>query len=217
MTEQKDTYTLVILGGMNPRIHHPSWYRSVGLFDGEEAEEAIRTPNTLITPPLAQIQTPKLTIVCQDDRWEIRTSDPNQVQRIQDITSKLFDDLLPHTPVAAAGFNFTYGRQTESHDVGKHLADVLVKSPLGLKPDSLVAGEVILRQACDGHTSMVNIRPALGCKHTVVISYNYEYRFETEGSFKLGDVITKRYKLDRNETEEQTTFIVEAFNRSAED
>jgi hypothetical protein len=128
MTEQKNTYAIVLIGAMNPRIHHPAWYQAVGLFDKEEAEAATKLPLTLATPVLAQVQTPKLLINCQDNRWEIRTVEPDQVQRIQDIACKVFDELLVHTPIAAAGFNFTFYKETTCKDVGICLSAAMVDS-----------------------------------------------------------------------------------------
>ncbi len=215
MAEEKDTYAIVVLGGMNPRIHHPSWYRFVGLFDKEEADLATTSPLTLIISPLAQIKTPTLTIRCQDMRWEISTSEQDQVQRIQGITSRLFDDILPHTPVSAAGFNFNYRRATKAPDVAGYLASVLINAPLGLRVDNAVSGELILRRSFDDHTSLVSVQPASDDRRTVLSSYNFEYQFKHEGSFKLGDVIAQRYGIDRRESEEQTDLIVEAINCSS--
>lgn len=213
MTEQKDTYAIVLLGGMNPRIHHPSWYRFVNLFDEEEADLAIKTPSTFITPILSQIETPKVTIICQDNRWEIRTFDPNQVQRIQDITSKLFDEILPHTPIMAGGFNFTYRKATKATDVAGYLASVIVNAPLGLKADHAMSGELTLRRSFDEYTVVVNVRPAPDDKQAVLCFHNFEYQFQHEGPFKLGAVIAQRYGLDKSESEEQATLIVEAIDR----
>ncbi len=214
MSGEKDLYFIVILGGMNPRIHHPYWYRSVGLLDTEETEQALKTPNTLITPPLAQIHTPNLTIVCQEDRWEIRTTELGQIQKLQEITSKLFDEILPHTPVLAAGFNFHLRRATESQDVGRILAATLYKAPLDLKPDHATGGEAVLRRTHDDHTASVNVQMAPNDKRYVYCLYNFEYRFEgTSGHFSLGDVVTRRFAVDRGEAEEQTNLIVAAINR----
>jgi hypothetical protein len=215
MIDQTDTYAIVILGGMNPRIHHPSWYRLVGLFDEEEAEQATRTPNTLITPLVAQIQSPRLTILCQDDRWEIRTTDLGQVDRIQSITARLFDELLPHTPVAAAGFNFTYWKASRASDVGSLLASTLIGTPLGLKPDNAVAGEIVLRRNHGDHTSQVRLRPVLEEHQKLMLDFNFEYRFQAAGFFKLGQVITERYGVDRGEAEAQAALILKAINQMA--
>lgn len=216
MPEQKDTYNIVLLGGMNPRIHHPSWYRFVGLFDDEEVDQAVKAPNTFVVLPMAQIETPKFTIVCQDDKWEIKTLVPDQVQRLQDITSRLFDDILPHTPLMAAGFNFFLFRVT-AREVGSYLASSLANTPLGLKRDNLSSGEVTLRRVFDDHTSQVSIKPAPEDAKTVLVHHNFEYKFMKEGPFKLGDVIARRYGVDRSEAEEQTELIVSSINRSTQD
>lgn len=215
MADQKDTYAIVVLGGMNPRIHHPAWYHLVGLFDEEEADQATRTPNTFINPLSAQVQTPKLTIVCLDDRWEIRATDPGQLDRIQDITAKLFDELLKHTPIVAVGFNFTYWKTTEAPDVGKLLASTLIKTPLGLKPDDAVSGEIVLRRRYDDHTATMHIRPVTEEKPILNLHFNFEYRFQANGFFNLGDLIARRYPVDRGEAESQAALILESINRSA--
>ena len=164
---------------------------------------------------MSQIQTPKLTIACQDNRWEIRTSDPAQVQRIQNITSKLFDEILPYTPLMAAGFNFTYWKATAASDVGAYMATVLSRTPLGLKADHAVSGEVILRRSFDEHTALVNVQPAVEDRQAVLISHNFEYQFKSEGCFKLGEIIARRYGPDKSESEEQAALIVDAIDRWA--
>lgn len=215
MPEDKDTYAIVVLGGMNPRIHHPSWYRLVGIFDETEAELATQSPLMVITPPMSLIKTPTLTISCQDQRWEITTSEALEVPRIQEITSKLFDHILMHTPVSAMGFNFNYRRATIASDVAAYLASVLSSTPLGLKAANATSGELVLRRSFDDHTALVNIQPASDDKKTVLTLYNFEYQFKHEGFFKLGDVIAKRYGIDKGDSEEQTNLIVEAINHSS--
>jgi hypothetical protein len=217
MSVEKDTYAVVVLGGMNPRIHHPSWYRLVGLFDQKEAELATQSPLMVITPPVSVIKTQTLTISCQEMRWEISTSEPAEVQRIQEITARLFDDILVHTPVSTIGFNFNYRRVTIAPDVARCLASVLVNVPLGLKAAHATSGELILRRTFDDHTALVNVQPASDDKQTVLSFYNFEYHFKHEGFFKMGDVIAKRYGVDKDESEEQTKLIVAAIDHLSRD
>lgn len=202
---------------MNPRIHHPSWYRLVGLFDEEEADIATKTTGTLITPPLSQVQTPRLMIVCQDDRWEIRTSDSNEVSRLQDIASKIFDEILPHTPVTAIGFNFVLRRATEAEDVGGYLATSLTNTPLGLRDTAAVSAELTLRRSFEDRIVVVSIHPAPEDKQSLLVASNYEYRFRGEKIIKLGELIARRYGIDKTDAEEQTALIVEAINSSVGD
>ena len=178
MTEQKDTYAIVLLGGMNPRIHHPSWYRFVNLFNEEEADLAIeegkevhdRKPNSL------QIETPKVTIICQDNRWEIRTFDPNQVQRIQDITSKLFDEIVPSHTYHGGWVQFHLPKGDESNRCRQgYLASVIVNAPLGTEEaDHAMSGELTLRRSFDEYTVVVSVRPAPDDKRAVLCFHNFE-------------------------------------------
>lgn len=217
MPEQKNTYAIVLIGAMNPRIHHPAWYQTVGLLDKDEAEAAMKLPLTLTTPMLAQLQTPKLLINCQDNRWEIRTVELDQVQRIQDITCKVFDELLVHTPIAAAGFNFTTYNETACKDVGMYLSAAAVKSGIGLKGDNAVAAELTLRRRFDDHTSLVIVQPVADNPRAVLITQNFEYPIQGEGFFKLADVFTRRYADDRSQADDQTALIVAAINQVSKD
>jgi hypothetical protein len=217
MAVENNTYAVVVLGGMNPRIHHPSWYRLVGLFDEKEAELATQSPMMVITPPMSVIKTPMLTISCQEMRWEITTSEPSEVERIQEITTRLFDEILVHTPVSTIGFNFNYRRATIAPDVAACLASVLARVPLGLKAEHATSGELTLRQTFDDHTALVNVQPASDDKQVILSFYNFEYYFKHEGFFKMGDIIAKRYGIDKAEAEEQTKLIVAAINHLSRD
>ena len=217
MPVEKDTYAIVVLGGMNPRIHHPSWYRLVGLFDEKEAELATESPLMIITPPMSLIKTQTLTISCQEMRWDITTSEASDLTRMQKLTARLFDEILVHTPVSTIGFNFNYRRATIAPDVAGCLASALTHSPLGLNAGHATSGELILRRSFDDHTALVNVQPALDDKQAVLTLYNFEYQFKHEGFFKLGDVIAKRYGIDKGESEEQSKLIVGAINHLSRD
>jgi hypothetical protein len=43
MLKDSDMYSVVILGSMNPRIHHPKWYQLAGIFTEADVESAIKT------------------------------------------------------------------------------------------------------------------------------------------------------------------------------
>jgi hypothetical protein len=177
----------------------------------------MQSPVIVVTPPMSVIKAQTLTINCQEMRWEISTSEPTEVQRIQDITARLFDEILVHTPVSAIGFNFNYRRVTIAPDVARCLATLLVDVPLGLKAAHATSGELVIRRTFDDHTALVNVQPALDDKQTVLSFYNFEYHFKQEGFFKMGDVIAKQYGADKEESEEQTELIVAAINHLVRD
>jgi hypothetical protein len=216
ITEQKNTYNVVVLGGMNPRIHHPAWYRTVGLLSEAETEAALKAPQTFAALPVAQVQTPEMVIFCQEERWEIRTSNENMCDRIINITIKLFDDILPHTPVSAAGYNFFLWKET-TRDANAYLATALTNAHLGLKGDDAISGEATVRRSTADHSSQVTIKPSPENRSRVLVHHNFEYRFLKEGPFKLAETFERRYGVDKKEAEEQTAMIIEAINRSTQD
>ena len=75
MAEPAELYSIVIVGSMNPRIHHPAWYEAVKILSAEEASAASLVA---CTPMASQFQLPGLNIICLQDRWEIQTQDPQE-------------------------------------------------------------------------------------------------------------------------------------------
>ena len=52
-----ETIAIVVLGSMNPSIHHAAWYRRVGLLNDQEEKEAIEGKGAVLLPfpgPLAR-------------------------------------------------------------------------------------------------------------------------------------------------------------------
>src|SRR5205814_909544 len=122
-----DVYNIVVVGAMNPRIHHPSWYELVGLLTPEQAKEALASSATFGLPGFAQLAAPSLglTISCNEKQWTVQTENREKISLLQSITFRVFDELLKHTPVSAYGFNIIYSRETRCPSVGKYLADLI--------------------------------------------------------------------------------------------
>src|SRR6266516_4152417 len=82
-------YSIVVAGSMNPRIHHPSWYRLVGIISESEAEVALNDEETFCVPPGAHFKLPSgCEIGCQLDRWSIQTDREDQTEKILEITAQ---------------------------------------------------------------------------------------------------------------------------------
>ncbi len=102
-----------IAGSMNAAIHHPAWYRLVGLISEHEYESAING-----RPASGPISSSFLfragEIQCQPQAWTVSTAQLEDLSPIVTMAAKLFDDLLPHTPIQAysIGFFFHAGVQT---------------------------------------------------------------------------------------------------------
>jgi hypothetical protein len=219
MTSNKEFYNFVVIGTMNPRIHTPGWYRLVDLIDQSEMDDAVNSTDTMTTLPLSQLSLKSITIACTPDRWEIQTTDAKCLKRLQDMTARVFDDLLRHTQVLAIGFNFNYERTTDIPNVARYLASCLVKTRTGLRDESLLSGELSLRRSLEGCTSLVAIRPkeGPGAESVVCVLNNYEYKFSGDkGFFNLGETISVKFSADQRDAEEQTSRVLQALNESLE-
>src|SRR4051794_7203893 len=83
MTPEPKTelYAIVVLGQMNPAIHHPAWYHRVNLIDDSEFKEATfdgkaeGQPQTLISVPTVKVGA--FAVTCYNNRWDIRTTSRN--------------------------------------------------------------------------------------------------------------------------------------------
>ena len=103
-----------ITGAMNAAIHHPAWYRLVGLISEHEYESAING-----RPASGPISSSFLfragEIQCQPQAWTVSTAQLEDLSPIVTMAAKLFDNLLPHTPIQAysIAFFFHAGVQTD--------------------------------------------------------------------------------------------------------
>ncbi|MCO6458298.1 MAG: hypothetical protein J5I93_23575 [Pirellulaceae bacterium] len=107
-------FSIVVIGGMNPTIHHPSWYRLVELLSDDEVE-AITTgaEPVVVTPQFSRFAGPDFELICRQDRWEIQTKNELWQQRSCAIAGQVFDHLLKHTMVSALGLNFHFTGDVE--------------------------------------------------------------------------------------------------------
>src|SRR5438045_1287998 len=100
-TRRSSQYSVVLTGHMNAPIHHPYWYRHEGLITEAEEQEAVKSDKLILLPQLSQFFAGSIEVLCQEGRWEIKTSDSSSADRIRQIAVRLFDGVLPHTPVSA--------------------------------------------------------------------------------------------------------------------
>jgi hypothetical protein len=215
-----DLSTIVVLGAMNPRIHHPYWYHHVGIITKEQAEEALSSPGTFGISGIAQVQIPSLslTIVCHEQKWEIRTDKSENLEPLKKITWKVFDELLMHTPVVALATNFIFTRSTRCPDVSKFLADRALSMGIGLAGDAASDASVTLRRTFADHKAMVVVQGSPAGKESVIVLSNYEYPVGAErvGFFSLREKGDEKIAQTLKDAEEQTALVLRAINERGE-
>jgi hypothetical protein len=220
MSGNKDFYSIVVIGAMNPRVHTPGWYRLVNLIDDSEMTDA--TSSDVVTLlPISKWQLKDFSVICQSDRWEVQTTSAACLSRLRQMAVTVFDELLKHTPVNALGLNFNHERTIDRSHVGRCLAASLARSELGLRIDGAISGEMMLRRSIDDRKVTVVVRASegVGGESVVGVANNYEYAFGLEkgpGFFQISDTISRRFSADKNDAEEQTAAVVRAINNRLE-
>jgi hypothetical protein len=185
MSKDSDLFGVVVLGNMNPRIHHPKWYQIVDLLSEEEAELAIRSQQVICTPAFAQFSIADLNIKCLQDRWEIQTTSVEKSRQIREFTARIFDEILPHTPVSTVALNFDHTRSVQRGSATQFVAAMLRDSAGKIGITGIVGGEFALGRHLESPKrfagkSTVLIRAA-DDDESITVNCNYTYVVQSSG------------------------------------
>jgi len=132
-----ELFSVVVLGSMNPAIHHPQWYRHRDLLTLDEVNLALAGPDLVVTPGFAQFSVGKITVTCVQQRWAVQTTDQSQFQRVVTIAKQVMDTLT-HTPISVVGINFDFCRPSGVRNIGALLAARVHSLNLGFEGDGVL-------------------------------------------------------------------------------
>ncbi len=220
VTRPEDSYSIVVVGAMNPAIHHHSWYLLTEILTPEEAETASKGGALLCTAQVAQFAFGPLTITCEPNRWQIITEDQGALSRAVEIAEKTFR-VLNHTPVSAFGFNFMHHRQTRLPKVSKTLGRLIRDLPIGLMsdPSEIDAAKLNYQHATGGgRVVAVKIEPSVLGDDWLFVAINVEYPTAApDGKLGFFDLnLNERFPRDHEHAQQQLRGIVDAVNRLGE-
>lgn len=134
MGELEPNFSIVVVGAMNPSIHHPFWYEILKALSQAEARDAVGGGDLLVSPMVAQFSWSGWTMVCLPERWEMRTQDPESFGRVLELAILVFER-LNDTPVKSFGINIDrVERKGES--ATRALARALSSAHLGVSADA---------------------------------------------------------------------------------
>jgi hypothetical protein len=102
-TVEIETFSIVFVGMLNPAIFSPHWMASNGLMDQAAADDA---KVEVIHRDLASFETNAFALQVDLDRFVLRAKAPAPITTF-DLALQIFTDLLPHTPLRAAGLNYS--------------------------------------------------------------------------------------------------------------
>lgn len=204
--KDSDSYSIVIVGAMNPAIHHPAWYHQIQLLGESESQNP---SEVIVTPVLAQFAVTDLAISCTTDRWIIKTERSESVEKLLSFTCTVFD-VLNQTPISAFGFNFDYHRHTSLATVGVFLAERVATANLGLKDDAESA-DIRVRHKQGGRRITVTVQPSKSGPQFIFIGTNYHYEIadlNLPSHFDLSPPLREHYSADRSESKTELSRIL---------
>src|SRR5713101_3086957 len=105
--QQTKNVSIVVIGHMNPALHHPHWYKEIGAISEHRYNEALETENLICTRPLSNFKAGPLTVTCELEKWQAIAEDETSSDELVNAASKVFIALY-HTPITAFGFNFSF-------------------------------------------------------------------------------------------------------------
>jgi len=219
MSKDSDLFSVVMLGSMNPRIHHPKWYQSVGIFSDEEVEYSIGTQPVFCTPAFSQFVVGDLVIKCLPERWDIQTTKPENIDKIREIGQRLFDVLLCHTPVKVVALNFDYVREKTRGNTRDFLAGILSDAAAKLGMGAADGGDLILKRSLESipevqRTATIALR-STDSPETFSLACNYNYLVKFDGLYEIGGFLPEYAREDRADAEGALGRIVTALDRGA--
>lgn len=141
MNSPFELFSVVVLGSMNPAIHHPFWYKFIGVLTEPETKLASADPTLQVTPVYSQFSVGPITMTCLQQRWAAQTGDEAQFPRVVEIAKKAMDT-LEHTPVTAIGINLDFCRPSGVRDLGALLATRVRSLELGFEGDGETSGAI---------------------------------------------------------------------------
>lgn len=189
MSESSETLSLVVTGPMNPPLHHPAWYESVGVLKSDEREHALRQ-GPIVLPQLARFDTGVFAVHCEPGKWELKSTTLS-VEEIRQIVSTVFDTALIYTQVTAIGLNYLNHLPTECLSVTRACVDRLTSCGLLANADS---AKFAYRLDVGNGALLINVEPSVRGDSLLYVGANAHLNvrdeLKREGSFSLGRLVT---------------------------
>ena len=194
----KEMYSIVVVGNMNPMIHHPKWYQSYDLLSPSECDESLKDSETFILHRLAQFTIPAFTITCEIGKWQIRTDNVSERERILQVAKRVFGhDLLYHTPVASFGLNCDYEVNSNMPNIGEILAQKVSTVGLEAELDGNCTSSMTFRCQQESRIINITVRPVPAVSSAVHVGSNTHYTIQGPGvQFDLGVLLDQHFQLD---------------------
>lgn len=208
--------SIVVVGAMNPRIHHPLWYNLVSIIDQKETDYALERDDLICTPPISKFSTSQFSIICQQDRWEIQTKISGNSQDIINVAKKVFE-ILDETPIQNFGFNFNFIRKIPHGNTVKISSDLIKRIDIGLPNREGVAIFTFSWKESKRKTTVI-IKPIENDNNLISVSINLHYNIEEiigkSKRFELEELFNKYFQSDEKGSHDLLNDIMASFGKN---
>ncbi len=201
------SFSLVVIGSMNPRLHHPTWYKGIGILDANAEQLALMDNETIVGPDGAQFRTAEYRVACLPNRWAIESEDYDVAMRFGKIAGLVFDERLRETPIQAFGINHHAHAPTTLVDVAKSIVQKLETAhllPQDLASDTATCA--IRFPWHDAGRGSLSFGPSVTSKAMLFAAFNFHYTIaqpdERQVYFSIGTLVEARLRRDFAASEE---------------
>jgi len=201
-----ENYSVVILGAMNPQLHHPSFYRHVDIIDDEEEARAVASVDLVCSRQVAQLNVKGARIICMPDRYQVASPSAELASEVMDIAASAMD-ALPHTPTSTFGFNFDRVRTTGLTNVGARFSELASALPLGQprEASAMASFKYVTVSELQEATQRLTLilEPVADDPHAVHVKCNFNYEVKpVKGLYDLGALIRRLFPTDMVRSEQ---------------
>jgi hypothetical protein len=117
-----DGASIVMIGNFNPQIFHPFWFANYEIITEEAAENAV-VP--FIHPEISTFRIDaEFNVQVERNRFSIDRGFAPLI-RVADVVTKVFGELLPHTPIGQVGINRMVHFNVKSVDERDRIGQIL--------------------------------------------------------------------------------------------
>ena len=200
--------SVVILGVMNPAIHHPAWYHATSIITQSELDESLQKP-VVATPQVAQFATNGFSVVCLPDRWQV-SCDTADGTRIVALAKATFNK-LEHTPVNAYGVNHDFHAET-TKQVPSTLATVVRQTGLPFPPNEVATAAITYTAKVSGCTFKAVIAASPRGPNFLHVQNNAEFIIPQDETkhFDLGPLLDEAFRRNEDRSQSMLSSFVNA-------
>jgi hypothetical protein len=196
---QPESFSITLKGSMNPTVHHPSWYYTIGQLSKEDAAFIVENNNVHVTPALSRFSAPLFGIECNKKQWRIEARNKDARLRILHIAVKTFDDLLPETQLKRFGFKFTFFIEA-SHETTVDFLSKLMRDFAQVEGKGEIATSILSTTSTEPvRQRKIHLHSFPGANRAL-LTFSFVYPIPDERVFTLRQMsMAEDYELDYEE------------------